>query len=65
VTDRAANHDLLNQLVAIANARFDGHLTVLKFTTNWRGLRDSGGAGRHPKTADRQVTGRRRPCCAA
>ena len=23
-------------MVAIANARFDGHLTVLKFTTNWR-----------------------------
>lgn len=27
---------LLALLVDVANARYDGHLTVLKFTTNWR-----------------------------
>ena len=27
---------LLPTLVEIANKRFDGHLVVIKFTTNWR-----------------------------
>jgi hypothetical protein len=28
--------ELLNRLIEIANKRFDGHLTIMKFTTNWR-----------------------------
>jgi len=28
--------DTMVQLVTIANADFDGHLSVMKFTTNWR-----------------------------
>jgi hypothetical protein len=27
---------IMAQLVKIANEEFDGHLTILKFTTNWR-----------------------------
>lgn len=27
---------LLNELRRIANEKFDGHFTVMKFTTNWR-----------------------------
>jgi hypothetical protein len=27
---------LLDELQAIANKHFDGHFTVMKFTTNWR-----------------------------
>ena len=28
--------ELLKRLVDIANERFDGHLTIMKFSTNWR-----------------------------
>jgi hypothetical protein len=28
--------ELMRRLVQIADERFDGHLTILKFTTNWR-----------------------------
>jgi hypothetical protein len=28
--------DVLKQLVDIANETADGHLTIMKFTTNWR-----------------------------
>ncbi len=28
--------ELMQRLVAVANARHDGHLAILKFTTNWR-----------------------------
>jgi hypothetical protein len=28
--------DLMEKLQTIANNKFDGHLTILKFTTNWR-----------------------------
>ncbi len=28
--------DLLEELVREANDRTDGHLTIMKFTTNWR-----------------------------
>jgi hypothetical protein len=28
--------ELLKRLVDIANERFDGHVTIMKFTTNWR-----------------------------
>lgn len=28
--------DLMTQLTAIADEHFDGHVTVMKFTTNWR-----------------------------
>lgn len=31
-----AETDLMERLVAHANAEHDGHLSVLKFTTNWR-----------------------------
>lgn len=27
---------LMNRLQEVANERFDGHLSILKFTTNWR-----------------------------
>jgi hypothetical protein len=27
---------LIAELIEAANRRFDGHLTILKFTTNWR-----------------------------
>lgn len=30
------DRDMMDRLVAVAKARFDGHLTVLRFTTNWR-----------------------------
>jgi hypothetical protein len=26
----------LDELVEVANKHFDGHLTIMKFTTNWR-----------------------------
>ena len=28
--------DLLNELIAVADTHFDGHLTIMKFTDNWR-----------------------------
>jgi hypothetical protein len=28
--------DLLNELTAVADKDFDGHLTIMKFTDNWR-----------------------------
>lgn len=28
--------EIWDRLVEVANRKFDGHLTVLKFTTNWR-----------------------------
>ena len=28
--------ETMQELIKIANRDFDGHLTVLKFTTNWR-----------------------------
>ena len=28
--------ELLKRLVDIANERFDGHVTIMKFSTNWR-----------------------------
>jgi hypothetical protein len=28
--------ELLKRLVDIANERFDGHVTIMKFTANWR-----------------------------
>jgi hypothetical protein len=28
--------ELLNRLEAVANGSFNGHFTVMKFTTNWR-----------------------------
>jgi hypothetical protein len=28
--------ETMTRLVKIADAKFDGHLSVLKFTTNWR-----------------------------
>ena len=28
--------DLLNELIAVADKDFDGHLTIMKFTDNWR-----------------------------
>ena len=30
------NNDILSKLAVIANIKFDGHLTIMKFTTNWR-----------------------------
>lgn len=26
----------MNQVIKIANEEFDGHFTLMKFTTNWR-----------------------------
>ncbi len=28
--------DTMARLIEASNARFDGHLSILKFTTNWR-----------------------------
>ncbi|RKH39940.1 hypothetical protein [Corallococcus sicarius] len=28
--------DMMERLVAVAKARFDGHLTIMRFTHNWR-----------------------------
>jgi len=28
--------DLLQHLEAVAKKKFDGHLTIMRFTTNWR-----------------------------
>ncbi|MEC5323301.1 MULTISPECIES: hypothetical protein [unclassified Aurantimonas] len=28
--------DIWGRLIEVANRDFDGHLTILKFTTNWR-----------------------------
>ena len=30
------NNDLLSKLALIADIKFDGHLTIMKFTNNWR-----------------------------
>jgi hypothetical protein len=46
---------LLNELVAVARERHDGHLTVMRFTTNWRvgfgTLRERSDISRIPKGA--------------
>ena len=32
----ASEAELMRRLEAVANEMFDGHLTVMKFTTDWR-----------------------------